>query len=275
MADNIALVQHQLDRFGVVTVMDAMLYDYSTGKPILKLDTLKVSNLTFDGSSKEIRGGMAADLLLTYNHSRTVNVEITDALLSLYSLQQLWGSSIQDVSVIRAQETKKAIAADTIPTWTNTFVKKDGAASPVVGTDLFVLNKTKGAYVSATPATDSIAVGDELVAYGYVSVASASDYNPVETVLKSTTFPERVTLVGRTVFLDEASGKEVLAEIEIPKFQFGNSFDFNMDAEGDAATFNFSGVALADGTSKEIIKIKTLAEGTGLMDKAWENPYLA
>lgn len=275
MADNIALVQHQLDRFGVVTVMDAMLYDYSTGKPILKLDTLKVSNLTFDGSSKEIRGGMAADLLLTYNHSRTVNVEITDALLSLYSLQQLWGSSIQEVSVIRAQETKKAAAADTIPTWTNAFVKKDGAASPVVGTDLFVLNKTKGAYVSATPAESSIAIGDEIVAYGYVSVASVSGYNPVETVLKSTTFPERVTLVGRTVFLDEASGKEVLAEIEIPKFQFGNSFDFNMDAEGDAATFNFSGVALADGTSKEIIKIKTLAEGTGLMDKAWENPYLA
>ena len=268
MADNVSILQHELNRFGVVTVMDAMLYEYGSNKPVLKLDTLKVSNITMDGSTKEIRGGMAADLLLTYNHSRTINVEITDALLSLHSLKALWGSSIQDVKAIRAEENAKVDTASTMPTWVNTWVKKDGGANPVIGTDYFILNKTKDKYI--TEATD-LAVDDELVAYGYVAVPASA--NAVETVLKSTTFPERLTLVGRTVFIDEATGKQVLAEIEIPKFQFGNAFDFNMDAEGDAATFNFSGVALAEGSSKELIKVKTLAKGQGLMEKAWENPF--
>ena len=91
--------------------------------------------------------------------------------------------------------------------------------------------------------------------------------------MKSTTFPSALTLVGRTVFLNE-DGKQVLAEIEIPKFQFGNAFDFAMDAEGDASTFNFSGTALAAGDEKELIKIKTLktgATGESVMDHAWDD----
>lgn len=265
---NIGILQHQIDRFGAVTVLDAMFYEYGTNKPVLKLDTLKVSSLTFDGSTKEIRGGLSADLLLTYNHSRSVNMEITDALASLYSLQLLWGATLQDVKAVRTQETLKAKTENTLPEFTKTFVKKSGEATPEVGVDLIYVNETKGEYITSTEElTGKIAVGDVITAYGFI--APVAEENPLELVLKSSSFPQRVTLVGRTVFLDEKTGKEVLAEIEIPKFSFGNTFDLALDAEGDAATFNMSGMALADGKDKELIKLKTLKKGTGLLDDPW------
>ena len=267
--ENIALLQHQLNRFGAVTVLDAMFYEYGTNKPVLKLDTLKVSNINTDGSQKEIRGGLSADLLLTYNHSRTVNIEITDALASLYSLQQMWGATLQDVKAVRTQETLATETENQLPSFKTSFVKKDGSETPVVGEDLVYVNETKGTYILSTDnLTGKIAAKDVITAYGYV--APKLEDNALELVLKSTSFPQRLTLVGRTIFLDEKTGKEVLAEIEIPKFAFGNTFDMSLDAEGDAATFNFSGTGLADGSSKELIKIKTLKKGTGLLDNAWK-----
>ena len=137
--------------------------------------------------------------------------------------------------------------------------------------DISVFDVTAKTWWAPSGSSYNVTSGQEYIIYGYVA-AVASD-NPAEIVLKSTTFPSALTLVGRTVFLNE-DGKQVLAEIEIPKFQFGNAFDFAMDAEGDASTFNFSGTALAAGDEKELIKIKTLktgATGESVMDHAWDD----
>lgn len=257
MANNVSLLQHQIGKFGVVTVMDAVLFEYGTVKPVLKLDTLKVSSISGEGSNKEIRGGMAADLLMSYNYGRSVNIEITDALLSLYSLSTLWGSPVETLvdRVYKSVETATATGA-TDP-FTSVFCKADGSASATLGTDYFVTDSkgkdmTSGTFVS----------GETYTGYGYVkgkAGAEAESYkNPVEIVLKSSNFPSALTLVGKTMFIDEQTGKKVVAEIEIPKFQLENTFNFSMDAEGDASTFNFNGKALADGAEKELIKIRTL-----------------
>ena len=283
MANNVSLLQHQIGKFGVVTVMDAVLFEHGTVKPVLKLDTLKVSSVSAEGSTKEIRGGMAADLLLTYNHSRSVNLEMTDALVSLYSLSALWGSPVKSLvnNYYKTMETAVAVAptqqgdpvanpfiTEGTPS-TCFFYKKNDDGSytneigentgPVIGVDYFVTDE-EGKDMSVQNAT--WVAGKTYYGYGYamgVAAGSGEDYkNPVEIVLKSKSFPDALTLVGKTSFIDEQTGKKVIAEIEIPKFQFGNAFDFSMDAEGDASTFNFNGVALADGAEKELIKIRTL-----------------
>lgn len=259
MANNVSLLQHQIGKFGVVTVMDAVLFEHGTVKPVLKLDTLKVSSVSAEGSTKEIRGGMAADLLLTYNHSRSVNLEMTDALVSLYSLSALWGSPVKSLvgAVYKSMET--AVAAAASDPFTAVFCKADGTSGAELGTDYYVTDE-EGHDMSLSGAT--FVIGKTYYGYGWVKGAAAdsgADYkNPVEIVLKSKSFPDALTLVGKTSFIDEQTGKKVIAEIEIPKFQFGNAFDFSMDAEGDASTFNFNGVALADGAEKELIKIRTL-----------------
>ena len=100
--NSVSLLQHTLDRYGVVTVMDArfLSLDATTKNDVLlELDTLKISNITADGSNKEVRGGMLADLLLSYNYGRTVNVEITDALVSQHSLKQMWGGTLNEDNI--------------------------------------------------------------------------------------------------------------------------------------------------------------------------------
>lgn len=272
MANNIALFQDQMKRFGVVTVMDAVFYEYGTPKPVLMLDTLKVSSISMDGSNKDIRGGMAADLLIQYYHSRTISLEITDALVSLESLQTLWGTKAQSLQWTRGQAKVKANGSTlTIPSQFIKPVEYSGSPTAADVNDISVFDVTAKTWLAPSGSSYNVTSGQEYIIYGYVA-AVASD-NPAEIVLKSTTFPSALTLVGRTVFLNE-DGKQVLAEIEIPKFQFGNAFDFAMDAEGDASTFNFSGTALAAGDEKELIKIKTLktgATGESVMDHAWDD----
>lgn len=270
MANNISLLQHQIGKFGVVTVMDAVLFEYGTVKPVLKMDTLKVSSITVDGSTKEIRGGATADLLLTYNYGRSVSVEITDALLSLYSLSTLWGTNVGslDGKLYKTTITKEAVTEGTDP-FSAIFFKEDGSAG-ALGTDYFVTD-SNGNEVSKA---GDFKKGLNYVGYGYAKGAAGTDVNPVEVVLKGGNFPSALTLVGKTTFIDEKTGKNIISEIEIPKFVFGNSFDFSMDAEGDSASFNFNGTALADGSDKELIKIRTLsiqdASGSG-EDSAWKN----
>jgi hypothetical protein len=94
------ILQHNIERFGMVTVMDVVLYDInndgSQGAPKLFLDTLKMTNINTEGSNKEIRGGIGNDMLISYDFGRTANIEIQDALLSPESLSILWGASEQE-----------------------------------------------------------------------------------------------------------------------------------------------------------------------------------
>jgi hypothetical protein len=116
------ILQHNIERFGMVTVMDVVLYDINNngtqGAPKLFLDTLKMTNINTEGSNKEIRGGIGNDMLISYDFGRTANVEIQDALLSPESLSVLWGAGAQqyvtEISHNVLVENSSAITAGTI-----------------------------------------------------------------------------------------------------------------------------------------------------------------
>jgi hypothetical protein len=98
------ILQHNIERFGMVTVMDVVLYDIKNdgtqGAPKLFLDTLKMTNISTEGENKEIRGGIGNDMLISYDFGRTANIEIQDALLSPSSLAILFGTTKKAVTEI-------------------------------------------------------------------------------------------------------------------------------------------------------------------------------
>ena len=60
-------------------------------------------------------------------------------------------------------------------------------------------------------------------------------------------------------FIEEATGKQILAEIEIPKLKLNSNFNLTMESEGDASIFDFSGMALVENTTtRDLIKLKVL-----------------
>ena len=102
-----------LRRFGVVTVMNVDVFDYdksiiegktaieiynalypSENQPThIRIDTLKVSNITVEGPSKTVTGGQYSNALIKYG--KTARLEMQDALGNAEALEMLGGAFIE------------------------------------------------------------------------------------------------------------------------------------------------------------------------------------
>ena len=158
------ILQHNIERFGMVTVMDVVLYDInadgSQGAPKLFLDTLKMTNINTEGNNKEIRGGIGNDMLISYDFGRTANVEIQDALLSPASLAVLWGQNAGPEAVTEISHNRIVKTTDSV----NYGTVKAGSVYvyPLDGTDATVV----GGNAAGTLNTDSRVLWVETVASG-------------------------------------------------------------------------------------------------------------
>jgi hypothetical protein len=101
------LLNHFKEKFGIVTVVNAVFYDVDGDEPKIAFDSLKMSNITSEGQQKEIRGGQGAELLLQYDFGRTASIEITDALVSIGSLEYLFGGTQSNQSTMVYQRRKE------------------------------------------------------------------------------------------------------------------------------------------------------------------------
>jgi hypothetical protein len=260
------LLQHEIERFGAVTVMDAMLLDYETKKPVMFLDTLKISSITAESEMKEIKGGKFADVLITYDFARTIGLEFQDALVSSESMKNLWGAKITDAATGFTIHQREYVTATTGGVLTLEFdIAEDTDGDPLMVT----VYDNEGAEVDLDAATfgaktvteaTAITSGDEYVVY-YIAqapAAAAGEWDAIQALISSETFPKTVTFVGKTFFINQKTGKKIEAEIEVPKLKLAANFTLGLEAEGDASVFDFSGMALIDGKEKELLKIKTI-----------------
>ena len=266
---SLGLLQHLLDRFGVVTVMDVTLFDLVTHAPLITLDTLKISSITGEAQSKEVKGGRRADPLLEYSYGRTVNVEFQDALVSLDSMSTLWGATL----------VKGAVSYhDTFEAAYGTGITPPAATPVVIGDIISAINVTTGVQfiasqftvtagklaiaLSASPAIAAPGATDIVRVYFTnktpASPVAGTDYTGAGTLtITSNSFPPTVQMIGQTVYMEQRTGKEILAEIEIPKLKLGSNFTFSLEAEGDASVFDFTGKAMAN-AAKEMVVFKTI-----------------
>ena len=98
-------------RFGIKEVADVGFYTVGTVKvdaegaitataaPVLTLDTLKVSNIEFTAEQAEARGGKGNAPLVIWDYGREATITIEDALLSMDTLQAMFGDATNDTVV--------------------------------------------------------------------------------------------------------------------------------------------------------------------------------
>ena len=191
-----------INHFGVVTVMDAYIYDYP-GDNILrdkkvdeiyklfnfteeltednkddgvyhficKLDTLKIANVTMDGPDKTITGGRYNNTLLKFG--KTATFEIQDALGNAKAISLLSGGVIE------------------------TFMKNDGSAELKNGS-------SKALHLTET-------------------------------------FSGPKTIIGDSFFIDQVTGAQVPVKIIFYQVIPDSLFNLSQDAEGDATVFDMNG----------------------------------
>lgn len=85
-----------LDRYGIKEVADVTFYtiNKTTGKPdkpVLYLDTLKVSTIEQTAESVDARGGKGNPKLVTWDYGKEITVTIEDALFSAKSMAIMFG----------------------------------------------------------------------------------------------------------------------------------------------------------------------------------------
>lgn len=91
MADTLKTM---LARFGFVTVFDAKFFELDDegakiGDAVVELDSLTVANITQEGPTKTIKGGMYAETLLRYG--KTMRLEMENAIATADAIQHLGG----------------------------------------------------------------------------------------------------------------------------------------------------------------------------------------
>ena len=91
-----------LDRYGIKEVADVTFYeikdDGTPGKPVLFLDTLKVSTIEQTAEQADARGGKGNPKLITWDYGKEITVTIEDALFSSKSLAIMMGDGKGHVS---------------------------------------------------------------------------------------------------------------------------------------------------------------------------------
>ncbi len=84
-----------LDRYGIKEVADVTFYeindDGTPGKPVLFLDTLKVSTIEQTAEQVDARGGKGNPKLITWDYGKEITVNVEDALFSPKSMSIMLG----------------------------------------------------------------------------------------------------------------------------------------------------------------------------------------
>ena len=85
-----------LDRYGIKEVADVTFYeinaDGTPGKPVLFLDTLKVSTIEQTAETADARGGKGNPKLITWDYGKEITLTLEDALFSPKSMAIMLGN---------------------------------------------------------------------------------------------------------------------------------------------------------------------------------------
>jgi hypothetical protein len=119
-----------LDRYGIKEVADVTFYEIdattgAAGKPVLYLDTLKVSTIEQTAETSDARGGKGNPKLISWDYGKEITVSLEDALFSAKSMAIMFGNGVASTpasgKVQRVAVARKG--SDTANTYVNIDLK--------------------------------------------------------------------------------------------------------------------------------------------------------
>lgn len=272
-----------LDRYGIKEVADVTFYeikdDGTPGKPVLFLDTLKVSTIEQTAEQVDARGGKGNPKLITWDYGKEINVTVEDALFSPKSMsimlgdgtvQQGGGAYIMKTCVIRM-----GAAANGYVKAQNDYIVADiydatagskraklylGSSETAPAGEVKLNGQLTFAITGATAALydedgtllDSAFDESDLKALyttGKDNTSLAGHKLMFTYWLKATTktitvsgdsFPGTYYIQGDTYSRSDVTGKDQFFQFIIPKAKMSSENTITLEAEGDPATFSMN-----------------------------------
>lgn len=234
-------MQNMFEKYGLKEVANVTFYDIVTKKPVLFLDTLKVSTIEQTAENTEARGGWGNPALITWDYNKEVNVTLEDALFSAASLKTIMGAGI---------DVAKSGNAKILDINENLTVDVDGKVkltyTPKTGEKIYALDPEAGEYVELTATAGNMVTipetvgktGNAVQLFYKVEVEGEATGDVVEITIGASQFGGTYKVVGDTIVRSEKTGKDEPFQFVIEKAKIQSEVTFTMEAEGDPATFN-------------------------------------
>ncbi len=267
-------------KYAAVTVCDVTLYDLVTKYPVMYFDTLQVTSIDGTTEVTEIQGGKGNPILASVSHSKNIDVQFDDAIMTMSSLAILTGgelSNASDTAKITMTQTEIIdIAADNNGSITlseavkaNSYVYIGKIINGIVSTVTRTTNKVEGGSNTILiedfynfAKEDEDITGKYRVFYEYeLGVADAEGRDLSELTVLADKFAGTYRFIGDTMLFNQFTGLNDLFQIEIPRLKLDGSFSFSLNAAVEAVVFSFKGKALRDDFGKMIIFRNLTQEG--------------
>lgn len=299
-----------LQRYGIKEVADVTFYELdgagNPSKPVLVLDSLKVTSIEQTAESSEARGGKGNAKLIVWDYGKELTVTIEDALFSPKSLAIMMAdgkvNNVSSTSFGSAAKIKKSVrvVATTTGTINNppeiiidgrTLAQKQYKNSETTGDPVEVntadttgevavkwykAESDKTGLTDVTPKTTS----DTVFEPGIVYIATWD--HPVKQTstitIRPDSFPGTYYVTGDTMVRSDTTGKDEYFQFIIYKAKMQAEQTISMEAEGDPSTFNMTLQVLraANGKMVDFIKYEiydgTQTSSTTDDQDGWETP---
>ena len=263
-------------KYASVTVCDVTLYDLVTKYPVMYFDTLKVTTLEGTAEVTDIQGGKGNPTLASVSHSKAINVQFDDAIMTMSSLAVLTGGELREgtnedkIGMMESELVHVADGAETI-----VLGRKARKGSYV-----YIAEMMNGILSTATRTEDPIEeetdtipfsdfhnykessiVGDATfrVFYEYEMGFPTKTEELTEITVLADKFAGTYKFIGDTLLFNQYTGLNDIFQIEIPKLKLDSSFSFNLNAATEAVVFSFKGKALRDDEG-QMIKFRQLRQ---------------
>lgn len=262
-----------LDRYGIKEVADVTFYeinqDGTPGKPVLFLDTLKVSTIEQTAEQVDARGGKGNPKLITWDYGKEISVNIEDALFSPKSMSIMLGdgtvakASGQDINrtaVVRVKDDgtlPEYFVADVYDANQGSARKKIYIGASTTPTGMIAFNSS-GITLAASVGEDGTSL-DSSLTIGELQAACTSATAPYSThagekifitysvkavtktiVVSGDTFPGTYYVTGDTYSRSDVDGRDQFFQFIIPKAKMSAENTITLEAEGDPSTFNMN-----------------------------------
>ena len=268
-------------------------------QPVFMIDTATTSSLEQSTTTVYAQGGKGYNRLIAWEGEKTMTFTVTDALMSPMGLAVLAGAGL-----IKPTKDNQAHMHTTINVTTNangeaSVTLEDLNEDFGLQAEDYVICKTIDMYateldgsgaginwynnvtvdggdsddtdyvhvVEAAPAVFTVKDGETLAKNVTVQLDFYTIFNNsmTEVHIEPSSFGGYFYVEAQTLFRREDTGKDMAAEITIPKAKVQSAFTFTMAASGDPSTFDFvmdalPGYTRFDHTKKQMCVIQIVGE---------------
>lgn len=267
-----------LAKYGIKEVADVVFYELAeTGKPtkpVLYLDTLKVSTIEQTAESSDARGGKGNAALISWDYGKEINVTLEDALFSAKSMAIMFGNGqVVDFETAAGdiEGTGKETGKYVMRTMQFVYDADKGLAKTWTDPKGKVVNMINPKYYTAEG--EYFTVAPEGLTRYFASFDVAVKGAVI--VVSADSFPGTYYVTGDTYARSEASGNDEFFQFIIPKAKVQSENTITLEAEGDPSVFNMSLKVLrpADGQMMKLVKYELLEGTTADAEDADINMY--